>query len=381
MRPFLFGLALLGMLSARAADPQPYTRIDTLSPRHYRIEVAWRMFHAAGKPDILLAGMVHYGSPDFYVNVQELLQAQPAVLIEDINCDVPERPAATATDDEKRQWTKIALQFAGEMIEGYNAQFKCLPVSFDPVFFTLEPGSAWSFELRRCLTDGWGHAVAYRKTATGYEISSTGGGTAPDPALTLTHTATWRWTDLNENRVKNKDNLGLLDQSNGGLTFDHANFHFCDMLISEYNRRVQALPKTHTSPYFTARDAPHAFNETKYPNDLQVRRFLVLAAAGTPHLPESTHPEGEDHVTLTERNDVVWAEIVRRIATREPVCALYGAGHLYDIEERLVAQQGYTPGETRWLPVFDVDLSKSKITDAEIAAILDDARSGRMGYY
>jgi hypothetical protein len=375
--------ASLGLIATVCGDdstlPQPYTRIAQPSPRHFRLEVASRRFQAPGKPDIWLAGMVHDGSPDFFLKVEDFLKTQPLVLLEDANNTLPNPPGKDATDEEKKKWTKQALEYAGEIVQGYHKEFKVYPESLDAVFFTLEPGSEWAFDLRTALTDGWGHPVAYKKTDDGYELSSDGA-----PGLTVTHTETWHWTNLDENRAEHADNLGLLEQSNGGLTFDHSNFLFCDMLVTEYDKRIKALPKEKAgsilSALYAAFHSPTTFNSKEYDDDVQVQRFLILEASGVPHIPQALHPEGEDRVTLTERNDVVWAELQRRIAANQPVCALYGAAHLYDLEQRLTGA-GYAAVETRWLTPFEADLSKSKITDAQIAEIEDDAKTGRMGYY
>ena len=380
------GAGLLTALGAPGQNdnsslPQPYTRIIESSPRHYRIEVASRRFEAPGKPTVWLAGMVHDGSPDFFLKVQDFLKTQPLVLLEDDNNTLPNPPGADASDDEKKKWTKQALNYAGELVEGYRTEFTTYPDSLDSVLFALEPTSEWAFSLRTCMTDAWGHAITYKKTDHGYELQSGGPGDGTtDPDLTVTHTPFWQWTDIDENRSKHSDSLGLLDQSNGGLTFDHPNFLFCDMLATEYKRRLKALPREGSDPYFANKNAPLTFDVKKYAHDVQVQRFKILEAAGESHIPQVLDAKGEVHLTIIERNDVVWAEISRRIAASQPVCALYGAAHLYDLETRLVGE-GYTPAETRWLPVFEADLTQSKITDAEIAEIQDDARSGRMGYY
>ena len=117
-----------------------------------------------------------------------------------------------------------------------------------------------------------------RRTDTGYELTSMGGGIEPDPTLTITSADPWEWTNLSEDRVKNTDRLGLIDQSNGGLTYDNANFHFCDMLATEYKRRLAALPKARTSPYFLAMDAHREFDHRKYPHDMHHAGRYALAA-------------------------------------------------------------------------------------------------------
>ncbi len=70
--------------------------------------------------------------------------------------------------------------------------------------------------------------MTYRRTEKGFELSSTCGG-SPSAALSVTHAPLWRWTDIDEHRVKDRDSTGLVDQSNGGLSFNHDNFYFCDM--------------------------------------------------------------------------------------------------------------------------------------------------------
>jgi len=65
----------------------------------------------------------------------------------------------------------------------------------------------------------------------------------------------------------------------------------------------------------------------------------------------------------------------------QPVCVFFGAAHMYDLQNRLMTQQGYTLAETRWTPDFEVDLSSSKISTADAAAIKADAVAGRFGCY
>jgi hypothetical protein len=362
----------------RAVEPDLCTRVVELSPRKYRLEVAWRTFHATGKPDVLLAGMVHLGSPDFYEHAQEILASQPFILYENTSSIVPEPPEPEASDDEKKTWTKSALTYVAELVLGYQVRFRTYPDSIDVLAWALKPNSIYIRDLRKCMTDGWGHPVTYTKTESGFLLSSNGIGITPDPDLTLDRAPYWRWNAAGSADQPNKfaRSYGLMGQLDGGIDYDHPNFHGIDMPGDQYHQ-LMAAAKPNPAPHFAATDTPGDFESRKYPNDIDLRRFVFVELNGTArHQP--LEPQSEDYVTFIERNDVVWAALCRRIAKSEPTCVFYGAGHDGDLEQRLVGEQGYAPGETQWLAVCDADLSKSQVTDAEIASMKSKAQLGQL---
>jgi hypothetical protein len=68
-----------------------------------------------------------------------------------------------------------------------------------------------------------------------------------------------------------------------------------------------------------------------------------------------TAVEGPDGTTLiAERNKVALEGLTRQIAAgKKKIAVFYGAGHLPDMEKRLVAD-GFTRGEERWLTAWDM---------------------------
>lgn len=75
-------------------------------------------------------------------------------------------------------------------------------------------------------------------------------------------------------------------------------------------------------------------------------------------------------VIIQERNQVVIAELKRRLAAKLPpksLAVFYGAGHMDHLERRLAEELNYRPAENRWLTAFSVNPRKAGLTEAEIA--------------
>ncbi|MCA9295898.1 MAG: hypothetical protein KC983_05260, partial [Phycisphaerales bacterium] len=79
--------------------------------------------------------------------------------------------------------------------------------------------------------------------------------------------------------------------------------------------------------------------------------------------------EGFGEVIINERNQVVIDDLKALIAN-EPeirsVAIFYGAGHMQDMEQRLIEQLSYEPSEANWLRAIDVNLNESAVSPREI---------------
>ncbi len=70
--------------------------------------------------------------------------------------------------------------------------------------------------------------------------------------------------------------------------------------------------------------------------------------------------EGPDGSTLiTERNKAAFAVLGEQLAAgKRKVAVFYGAGHLPDMERRLVKDYRLKPGKTRWVTAWDLSENK-----------------------
>ena len=77
-------------------------------------------------------------------------------------------------------------------------------------------------------------------------------------------------------------------------------------------------------------------------------------------------------VLIEQRNAVVVRDlrsVLRRMPKPRSVAIFYGAGHMVDLERRVVKELGLRAVEDRWLRAFSVDLDKTGMSAAEVAAM------------
>ncbi len=101
-------------------------------------------------------------------------------------------------------------------------------------------------------------------------------------------------------------------------------------------------------------------------NSNQLKRSLgpILAEA---EVFISKMEEDEESVLISKRNEIVMAKIeeVAGLSAAQPQrdAVFYGAGHMPDIETRLL-EMGYTKGETLWLPAWTIGAGNERNENA-----------------
>jgi len=77
-------------------------------------------------------------------------------------------------------------------------------------------------------------------------------------------------------------------------------------------------------------------------------------------------------VLIRERNKLVLQDLTRILQRPHPpqsIAVFYGAAHMDDMEQRLVSELKYRPGQDVWRSAISVDSAKSGLTSAEIETI------------
>jgi hypothetical protein len=85
------------------------------------------------------------------------------------------------------------------------------------------------------------------------------------------------------------------------------------------------------------------------------KRFLMQTLS-TPGMMEAglgTAPKGQmslNDLIIVERNKAVITDTKNTILTKKPrtLAIFYGAGHMEDMEKRVIKELGYKPADTRW---------------------------------
>ena len=77
-------------------------------------------------------------------------------------------------------------------------------------------------------------------------------------------------------------------------------------------------------------------------------------------------------ILIRARNEVVLKDLEAELNRKSPpksIAIFYGAAHMEDFERRLTRDLHYRPGREEWFPAFSVDLTKARITDAELGFV------------
>ena len=89
------------------------------------------------------------------------------------------------------------------------------------------------------------------------------------------------------------------------------------------------------------------------------KRFLMqtLSTQGMMETALGGAPAGQmslGDLIIVERNKAVISDVKSTIATKKPrtLSVFYGAGHMEDMQKRLITELGYKPTETRWIPAI-----------------------------
>jgi hypothetical protein len=82
-------------------------------------------------------------------------------------------------------------------------------------------------------------------------------------------------------------------------------------------------------------------------------------------------PELKELMTfiIKERNQIVMKDLRQALETRKPpksIAIFYGAGHMYDLEQRIGEEFNYRPTADRWLTAFAVDTKAAGLSEMEL---------------
>jgi hypothetical protein len=362
------------------AEPAPYLRVtEEADGSKIRLELAIRRF-APAKPDqpmVYLVGAVHIADQRFYDALQTFLDAQDVVLFEGVKPPgTGEAEHDAALDDTaKATKTERRLRFLGMAVDAYHRDTGRFPASLDELAGGVDGRIAAL--VRGSLLDAWGHAITLTRIGDeGVELVSLGadglpGGDGPNADVRLSDQAPL--TDAERGRGKGiqqqlADALGLVFQLRA-MTHDHPNWRNSDMSIDQVQQRLDdagaggdSLFRMLDGSSMTARFAGFMLRlTTALPGGQAMLKLMLVEVLSRADEMVGTMPGGLGKVfdvLIKDRNAVVLADLHRVVETEPAVRTvgiIYGAGHLPDMQRRLVAELGYAPAEDRWNAAIELD--------------------------
>jgi hypothetical protein len=398
--------SVVAIPTARAADTddaavrRSFLRVDE-SKDHTRIalEIAERTYTPKNGegPMVGLVAVAHIADQSFYDELETALGKYDLVLYESVT------PTGTGgaggdTDKERIASTHAAMRYLAALIEAYNGVHDDYPAKIEIV-------SAWSatFDPRMAgwavvaSVDAWSNAIEYRRlnaeTGGGFALISNGadgaaGGDGADADLIVTHADDVTPMPLGET----SDNIQVelarainLSFQLEAMDYSHANWRCSDMSIDEVDRALTArgldfnligdtlagssLPAKFIKLVLRMIRTFDSFTDGAITDTFKVVLIEMLGDETLIDASMGQLGEGFAEVIINERNQVVIDDVAELIANEpeiKSVAIFYGAGHMQDMEKRLIEQLSYEPAEATWFRAIDVNLNESAVSPREI---------------
>lgn len=392
-----------------APEPAPVAVGDYLrttdAPSRTALEVASRTFTRPGGPTVTLVGVSHIGERRLYDEIQTLLAGQDVVLYESVKPSGTARPAG-GDDEQRAEATTRSMKLLANVADAHRGARGANPASLDAL---VEFAAGRDPRMREWLSaariDAWGGDVTYRVEADGsYVLASLGadgrpGGAGAGADLEVAGGAAGDGPALGrpEDGIQAElaRALGLEFQLEA-IDYGRPNFRSSDMSIDELERALAAkgidfaviegsfagtsLPGRIAVMFLRLVRAADVFLDGAIADGLKVVLIELLGDEAVLEQSLEQLGPGFGEVIIDQRNQIVIDDL-EAITRDEPdvgsVAILYGAAHLPDLAERL-GRLGYAPAGDEWHTAFEVDLSRSPMTEQDVRRLRTMIR-GMMG--
>lgn len=383
----------------RSAVPAlPYMRSADVPGRSVSLEVAARRFVGASGPKVTLVGVAHVAEESLYRQLQDLLDAHDVVLYESV-MPAGAGGAGGTTHTERVASTVSAMRLTGGVIELHRGEQGRYPADLASLNeFAGRRDARLSQWLTAAATDAWGCPVAYSVDEDGrrYVLTSLGadgrpGGDGADGDLEVTNDTLPRpglqLVEGDNLQSELAAALGLTFQLDG-IDYDRPNFRCSDMSMDQLQRAMLAegldmgplegslagssLPGRIAVFFLRLIRTFDIFVDGMIADALKL--ILIELFSDEAFLEQSIRQVGEgfERVLIDQRNQVVMDDL-RAIVQREhdvkSVAIFYGAAHMPDLAERLAEQLGYQPDGEQWFTAFEVDLTKTVLSPAQVQSL------------
>lgn len=377
-----------------------YVRVrDSEDGSHTVLQVAIRSFKNANKPQqpvVHLVGVTHIGDKAYYNELQKFLDEQDVVLFEGV------KPGAAATDLEKAddasrvKMTKSRQRLLAVIVSRHKTKNGELPKTLDDAFANLHGSMARLG--RAATTDGWGREQKYvllpaaEGKPAGFDIVSLGGdnaeggeGAAADLKFSAQKPLTKEEKSGGEGiQLQLAKALGLEFQL-VAVDYNRPKWRNSDMTMDELEKSLEEAGAS-GGILFSMLDGSSMMSKLlsgflgMVASSPELSFYMkVMVVETLAHAEQMMEVQASTQksmgammkVLIEERNKVVFKDLEKLIA-EEPevksVALFFGAGHLADMEERLIAM-GYSESGVIWKDAVDIDSGAIKGGKATIRQV------------
>jgi len=371
-----------------------------------RLDMAVRLFTPADGenapgPTIALAGAIHVAEPMFYQTLQTFLDSQDLVLFEGVKPrGMGERDEEKMTDAERAERTKRSIRFVAMMLHRVREAEGAYPASLDELRMTVSEfeGERLAGFLDSSLEDAWGRELEYDLTDEGQTFALVSYGADGEPggegvAADLHFADQAPLSDLETGtepgmQRRLADALGLAFQLDA-MRHDRPHFRNSDLSIDEIEKKTAEaggdasfLFNVLDGSSFSAKIMNFMLGMIEKSDRLRAMTKATLLEAmrlvsekGLSNM-AGMPPEMESllEVIIDQRNQVVVDDLRAILASEEfdrgdTIGVVYGAGHLDDLEKRIVEQLDYKPVGGFWIGAIEVDLAEAGMTMTQVRMI------------
>ncbi|MEM7229817.1 MAG: type II secretion system protein GspG [Planctomycetota bacterium] len=405
MRQSRYAAALAAVLSpiTLAADiERPFLRVDETEDRsEIALEIATREYvkKDGDGPTVALMGVAHIADAEFYDALQDALASYDLVLYESVT-PPGTGGAGGASHDERVKSTEAAMRFVASIGLAIRVEENVTPTSINAIgkWSRLQDVRMGDW-VDRAAIDAWSNPIEYRHTGNdggGFALISYGedgepGGRGPAADIIVKST-----DDIEPFAMAGEgDNLQMqlaqainLSFQLEALDYSAENWRCSDMAIDQVERSLAArglefdllgdtmagssLPAQFVKAVLRMIKSFDRFMDGALTDTFKVVLIEMLSDESLLDASMGQLGDGFMDVIINERNQVVVDDLTELIADEpqiKSVAVLYGAGHMQDLEKRLIEQLDYEAGDVTWYRAIAVDLNESAVTPREMRKI------------
>jgi hypothetical protein len=377
------GLLMLLLPGWAFAQPEGYVRVqDSDDGGKAILQVAIRSFERKDSPTVHLVGVVHIGDQAYYDDLQKFLDAQDLVLFEGVKPAGGGRDLADADDAAKVKVTKSRQRLLAVLWHRHYQKHKSYPEDVDAALEGVHGSlarlgkaaaeDAWGNPQRVVVVEREGAAPGVDIVSYGSDGKAGGEGGAADLHFKDQKPLTKEEKAGGEGiQAKLAKALGLEFQL-AAMDYSREKWRNSDMTVDELQDRLTeeglsggALFSMLDGSSLMSKMLGAALGVIGQSPEMSFffKAMVVETLAHAEELMEAQAQMGKGmgefmRVLIEDRNAVVFRDLEGALKDGHGSIALfYGAGHLVDMEERLVAM-GYAPTGTVWKDAVVVDGTK-----------------------
>ncbi|MEM1422786.1 MAG: type II secretion system protein GspG [Planctomycetota bacterium] len=366
-----------------ASEQEPWLRVDDSRRGVLDLDVAERRYTMAGAPDVTLVGAIHIGDPRYYMHLEKTLSAFDIVLYEGVGPAGAGELSDDLTDEQRVSRTESRLRLFAMMLESTKRAagdgWTGYPQTVEGVramMVELDMGARSIEFLEAASSDGWGRPLMYEATGGGedFRLLSYGADGEQDGRGVDRDLSFDLQPPLSDAELGGEPGLQQKMAKTFGLAFqgdimshDYDNHINSDLSIDEVRDLLEAKGGD-GSMIFGMLDgssgmaamADVVFRLIEWiPGGSAMGKLMImemlanaddaLAMAGQQQGVEN--PGALMEVIIVDRNLKVIEDLKPFLRTKrmwnEGIAVIYGAGHMPDLHDRLLAM-GYELSESDW---------------------------------